>query len=264
MSTVNKLGKIFKLLPPLLARDIKERYAGSLLGVFWTVLQPVLFVSLYWIVFSQIMKIRVQTDTGDVPFFAFLLSGILPWFAFQEGIIRGASSILEKRHLIKKVIFPLELFPLSSVLSTFIHYGIGMIIFISVYFIWKGEASLFQIVCIVFLMVLQIFLASGISLIFSALSVYLRDIIQILGVAFQVLFYISTVLYPITAVPESLKILVQLNPATAMAEAYHNAILYNRAPELYDAIYLISFTLLAVASGIWIFRKLKKGFADVL
>jgi ABC-type polysaccharide/polyol phosphate export permease len=264
MHWIEKIKKLYMLLPPLLARDIKERYAGSLIGVFWTVLQPVLFVSLYWIVFSQIMKIRVQSDTGDVPFFAFLLSGILPWFAFQEGITRGASSILEKRHLIKKVIFPLELFPLSSVLSSFIHYGIGMIMFISVYFIWKGEVSLFQIFCIVFLMVLQIFLASGISLIFSALSVYLRDIIQILGVAFQVLFYISTILYPITAVPGSLKILVQLNPVTAMAEAYHNAILYNRAPELYDAIYLICFTLLSVASGIWVFRKLKNGFADVL
>jgi lipopolysaccharide transport system permease protein len=261
---MSKIKKLYKLLPPLLARDIKERYAGSLIGIFWTILQPALLISLYWIVFSRIMKIRVQSDTGDVPFFAFLLSGILPWLAFQEGITRGASSILEKRHLIKKVIFPPELFPLSSVLSSFIHYGIGMIIFISVYFIWQGDASLFQIFCIVLLMVLQIFLASGISLVFSALSVYLRDITQILGIAFQALFYISTVLYPLTAVPESLKIFVQLNPVTALAEAYHNAILYNRAPELYDAIYLVSFTLFAVVSGIWIFRKLKNGFADVL
>jgi ABC-type polysaccharide/polyol phosphate export permease len=261
---MSKIKKLYKLLPPLLTRDIKERYAGSLIGVFWTVLQPVLFILLYWIVFSQIMKIRVQHDTGDVPFFVFLLSGILPWFAFQEGVIRGASSILEKRHLIKKVIFPLELFPLSSVLSSFIQYGIGMVIFISVYFFWKGDVSLFQIFYIVLLIVLQILLASGLSLIFSALAVYLRDITQILVVAFQALFYISTILYPLTAVPGSLKIFVQLNPITAMAEAYHNAILYNRAPELYDTIYLIGFTLTAVVSGIWVFRKLKRGFADVL
>jgi ABC-type polysaccharide/polyol phosphate export permease len=261
---IGRIKKLCKLLPPLLSRDIKERYAGSALGIFWTFLQPLLFILIYWMVFSKIMKIRVQTDTGDVPFFAFLLSGILPWFALQEGVTMGATAILDKRHLIKKVIFPLELFPLSSVLSAFIHYGIGMIIFLSAYFFWKGDVSVLQILCIVFLIILQIFLTSGLALLFSALSVYIRDIIQILGVAFQVLFYISTILYPITSVPGSLKILVQLNPVTAMAEAYHSAILYNRVPELYGAIYLISFTLLAVASGTWVFRKLKKGFADVL
>lgn len=264
MNRIEKIKKLYKLLPPLLVRDIKERYAGSLIGVFWTILQPVLFVSLYWIVFSQIMKIRVQTDTGDVPFFAFLLSGILPWFAIQEGITRGASSILEKRHLIKKVIFPLELFPLLSVLSAFIHYGIGIIIFLCMFFVWTGSVSLLQIFGIAFLMLLQLFLASGLSLLFSALTVYIRDITQILGVAFQVLFYISTILYPLTSVPERLKIFVQLNPITAMAEAYHSVILYNKIPELYGMIYLVSFTVLSGASGLWIFRKLKRGFADVL
>jgi ABC-type polysaccharide/polyol phosphate export permease len=264
MNGIEKLRKLYKLLPPLLVRDIKERYAGSLLGIFWTILQPLLFIALYWIVFSQIMQIRVHTDTGEIPFFAFLLSGMLPWFAVQEGITRGASSILEKRHLIRKVIFPLELFPLSSVLSAFIHYGTGIIIFLSAFFIWKGHISLLQIVCITCLIVLQILLTSGLSLLFSALSVYIRDVTQILGVVFQVLFYLSTILFPLTSVPPKLKIIVQLNPITSMAEAYHSAILYNRVPELYDMIYLVSFTVLSCAAGIWIFRKLKRGFADVL
>ncbi len=72
---IGRIKKLYKLLPPLLSRDIKERYAGSALGIFWTFLQPLLFILIYWMVFSKIMKIRVQTDTGDVPFFAFLLSG---------------------------------------------------------------------------------------------------------------------------------------------------------------------------------------------
>ena len=221
----DKMKKIIKLLPPLLGRDIKERYAGSVFGVSWTFLQPLFFILLYWIVFSQIMKIRIPSDAGDVPFFAFLLSGLLPWFAFQEGIIRGASSIVEKRQIIKKVIFPAELFPLSSVMCAFIHYGIGIFLFLSGFFVWKGGISLFQLSSLFGLLLLQLALTSGLSLLVAALSVYIRDIIHIIGVVFQVIFYLSTILYPITSVPEKLKGVILLNPFTSLIEAYHSVIL---------------------------------------
>lgn len=261
---LGRIKKLYKLLPPLLLRDIKERYAGSVIGVFWTFLQPLLFILLYWLVFAQILRIRIHTDTGEVPFFAFLLSGLLPWFAFQEGVMRGASSILDKRHVIKKVIFPTELFPLSSVISAFIHNGVGILIFLCGFFIWKGNISIQQISFIMVLLFLQILLTSGLSLLFSALSVYIRDIIQVLGVVFQAIFYMSTILYPITSVPETLKTFIKLNPVTALAEAYHNTILYGRCPEISDMIYLLFFTIGALIVGIYIFRKLKRGFADVL
>lgn len=263
-NTFEKIRKIYKLLPPLLLRDIKEKYAGSLLGVFWTVLQPLLNIVLYWVVFSQIIKMKVQTDTGDIPFFAFLLSGILPWFAFQEGITRGASSIIEKRHVIKKVMFPVYLFPLSSVLSAFVHYGIGIVIFLSAYFFLTGHVSVLQIFFIFCLIILQVIFSSGLSLMFSAISVYVRDIVQFLGVAFQVLFYLSTVLYPLTAVPEQLKIVVSLNPFTALSEAYHSIVLRGALPETWSIIYLLASTILSAVTGVWVFRKLKPGFADVL
>jgi len=262
--TAEKIRKTYKLLPPLLVRDIKEKYAGSLLGIFWTVLQPLLYIVLYWVVFSQIIKIKVQTNTGDVPFFAFLLSGILPWFAFQEGITSGASSIIEKRHVIKKVIFPVYLFPLSSIMSAFVHYGIGIVIFLSAYFFWKGDVSVLQIICIFCLMILQIVFSSGLSLMFSALSVYIRDIIQFLGVAFQVLFYLSTILYPLSSVPEKLKLIVYLNPFTPLSEAYHSVILHGSLPETWSMIYLLTATFLSAVTGVWVFKKLKPGFTDVL
>jgi ABC-type polysaccharide/polyol phosphate export permease len=262
--TIEKIIKVYKLLPPLLARDIKEKYAGSLLGIFWTLLQPLLYIFLYWVVFSQIIKMKIQTDAGDVPFFAFLLSGILPWFAFQEGITRGASSIIEKRHVIKKVMFPVYLFPLSSVMSAFINYGIGIVLFLSAYFLWKGDVSVLQVILILCLMILQIVFTSGLSLLFSALSVYIRDIVQFLGVALQVMFYLSTILYPLNSVPEKLKIVVYLNPFTALSEAYHSVILHGSLPETWSMIYLPAATVLAAVTGVWTFKKLKSGFADVL
>ena len=260
----DKIKTIIKLLPPLLGRDIKERYAGSVIGIFWTFLQPLFFILLYWIVFSQIMKIRIQSDTGDIPFFVFLLSGLLPWFALQEGIIRGASSIVEKRQVIKKVIFPAELFPLSSAMCAFIHYGIGIFLFLGGFFVWKGGISLFQLSFIVGLLLLQLALTSGLSLLIASLSVYIRDIIQIIGVVFQVIFYLSTILYPITSVPETLRGVIFLNPITSLVEAYHSVILYGKYPETWSTLYLLSFTIVSVVSGIVVFRKLKRGFSDVL
>lgn len=261
---LGRIKKLYKLLPPLLSRDIRERYAGSALGIFWTFLQPLLFILLYWLVFSRIMKVRIHTDTGEIPFLAFLLSGLLPWFALQEGIVRGASSIVEKRHIIKKVIFPAELFPLASVISALIHHGIGIIIFLSVYFFWKGTVSPVQLFAIVGLLSLQVVLTSGLSLLFASLSVYVRDIIQILGIVFQVIFYLSTILYPITSVPEEFRTVILLNPFTTLTEAYHEVILYGRYPGPGSMIYLLALTIGAAYAGTYVFRKLKGGFADVL
>ncbi len=256
--------KLFKLLPPLLSRDIKERYAGSVFGLLWTFIQPVLFIVLYWLVFAKILKIRIHTNTGEIPFFVFMLSGLLPWFAFQDGVFRGASSIIDKRHVIKKVIFPVELFPLSSVVSSFIHYSFGIILFISAYFIWKGEVSVIRIIIFILLLCIQILFTSGLSLLLSSLSVYIRDIIHILGVALQVIFYMSTILYPLSAVPEKLKIIIMINPVTVLTEAYHDVILYNKYPEIFMLSYLLLTTFSIFIAGVFLFRKLKKGFADVL
>jgi len=261
---INKLKKLFRLVPPLFIRDIKERYAGSVMGVFWTFLQPVLLILLYWLVFSQIMKIRVRADTGEIPFLVFLLSGLLPWFALQEGVMRGASSIIDKRHVIKKVIFPAELFPITAVTSSFAHHGIGFLIFLVVYFFWKGDISLFQISFTAGILFMQIVLTTGLSFLFSSLTVYLRDIAQVLGIVFQALFYMSTILFPMTAIPDKLKFFISLNPVTSLSEAYHNVILYNRSPEVGGMIYLSVVTVFAFVGGVYLFRKLKRGFADVL
>jgi lipopolysaccharide transport system permease protein len=256
--------KLYQLLPPLVARELKERYAGSAFGILWTFLHPILLILLYWLVFSQVLQIRVKTNTGNIPFLPFLLSGLLPWFALQEGILRGASAIVDKRHIIKKVIFPVELFPLSSVMSAFIHHSVGIVIFLFSFFIWEGAVTAQQILFIMILLCVQILLTAGLSLLFASLSVYLRDIIQVLGVLFQVIFYLSTILYPLTSVPGRLKVFILANPVTALIESYHSAILFGVFPGIGSFLYLLILTALAVTAGIYTFRKLKKGFADVL
>lgn len=261
---LTRLIKTYRLLPPLLIRDIKERYAGSAIGAFWTLIQPVLTILLFWLVFSRIVKVRISADTGEIPFFAFMLSGLLPWFAIQEGVTRGASSIVEKGYLIKKVLYPSELFPVSAAFSSLILHGVGFMIFLAGYFIYKGGLAMFQIPAIILLLILQMMVTVGLALLLSALSVYLRDILQMLGVIFQTLFYLTTILYPVSSIPEALRPFISLNPATWLIESYHNVILYGRPPDPVYLICLSIFSVMVLAAGIIFFRRLKSGFADVL
>jgi len=259
-----KFKKLYRLLPPLLARDIKERYAGSSLGMLWTFLQPLLFMAVFWLVFARIMKIKVAVEMKEIHYLPFLLSGILPWFALQEGVVRGASSIVEKGYIIKKVFYPSELFPVSAVISSFIHYGIAMCIFFVIFFVHMGGIAFSHIPVIFYLILLQLMLTAGIALSLSALAVYIRDILQVLGVVFQVLFYLTTVIYPITSVPDGLKVFIKMNPFTLLIEGYHAVVLYGRVPNMYDIALLTIISVIALLSGIFVFRKLKGGFADVL
>jgi lipopolysaccharide transport system permease protein len=259
-----RFKKLYALLPPLIVRDIKERYAGSAAGILWTVMQPVMTILLFWLVFSQILRIRIHVDIGEIPFLPFLLSGLLPWFAIQEGITRGASSIVDKGYIIKKVFYPAELFPLSAVLSSLVHHGIGFVVFLVVFFALSGGIAFFQAPFIIALLLMQIVMTAGLAFFLSALSVYIRDILQVLGLVFQALFYMTTILFPMQQVPAGLKPVILLNPFTWLMEAYHSVILYGRYPDPISMAYLFFLSFGVFAGGLYVFKKLKKGFADVL
>jgi lipopolysaccharide transport system permease protein len=259
-----KLKKLYMLLPPLVVRDIKEKYAGSSIGVFWTFIQPLLVILLFWLVFSKIMKIRVPAGTGDFPYLPFLLSGLLPWLALSDGIMRGASSIVDKAYIIKKVFFPPELLTVSVVVSSLIHHGAGFLIFLTAYFVITGSVTMLQIVALIILLAVQFLLTVGLALILASLSVYIRDILQIISVILQALFYMTTILYPISAVPETLRQIISLNPFTALIEGYHEVILFGKMPEIFTLLYLGVTVAVSLTAGRMLFRRLKQGFADVL
>ena len=112
----------FRLFPPFVGRELREQYAGSLLGVLWSLLQPALLVLLYWWVFSAVLRIRFPEGTAlaDTPFIVFLLSAMLPWFAFQEGLNRAAGAIVARRDMVRKVHFPVLVFPLAAASAAFV------------------------------------------------------------------------------------------------------------------------------------------------
>ncbi|HWR58485.1 MAG TPA: ABC transporter permease [Thermodesulfovibrionales bacterium] len=262
-SLIARIKKLYKLLPPLFSRDMKERYAGSSLGVVWTILNPVLIILLYWMVFSSFLNIKIPADRYEVPFFIYLLTGILPWFMFQDGALRGATSIIDKGHIIKKVFFPPELFPLSVVLVSFISYVPGVILIVIGVGVWKGIVFS-HLVLFIFMLFLHLIFTVGVALLLSSITVYVRDIVHILSFVFQILFYTTTVLYPLALVPEKYRDFLLLNPITGFIESYHDLILFSKMPSSFSLLYPAVSSVVFFVVGVKAFRKLKTGFVDVL
>ncbi|MDQ5910637.1 MAG: Transport permease protein [Pseudomonadota bacterium] len=263
---IHRLPGALRLFPPFIGRELREQYAGSWLGVVWSLLQPLLFILLYWWVFAAVLRTRFPQDSAlaDTPFIVFLLSALLPWFAFQEGLNRATGAILNRRDVVRKVHFPVRVFPLAAAAAAYIVHGLGYILFLTAFALWQGGLSFTALSAIALLLALQFAVTAGLGLLLAAFTVYLRDIQQILGLALAVMFYTAPILYPLTVVPENFHRLIHLNPFTLFAEAYHSVVLLNVWPGSSVWLGLTLLALGALGAGAYVFQRLESGFADVL
>ena len=260
------LPGVLRLFRPFIGRELREQYAGSVLGVVWSLLQPALYILLYWWVFAAIMRIRLPENSAlaDTPFIAFLLSALLPWFAFQDGLIRATSAILNRRDVVCKIHFPVKVFPLAATAAAFIAHGFSYVLFLAAFALWQGGISLTAMSAVIALLTLQLMLTAGLGLLLAAVTVYLRDIAQVLGLVLAVMFYTAPILYPLSLVPERFHGLVQCNPFAIFAEAYHGAVLAGVWPTPMTLVLLVLLAVGALAAGTYVFRRLEPGFVDVL
>ncbi|MCP5159592.1 MAG: ABC transporter permease [Gammaproteobacteria bacterium] len=263
---IHQVLRVIRLFPPFISRELREQYAGSLLGVVWSLLQPVLFILLYWWVFAAVMRIRFPEGTtlAETPFIAFLLSALLPWFAFQEGLNRAANAIVSRRDIVCKVHFPSLIFPLAAATAAFVVHIGSYCLFLAVFALWRGGLPLSTLGAVMALLSLQFITTAGLGLLLASFTVYLRDTTQVLGVLLMALFYTAPVLYPLTLAPEPYRGWMYLNPFTAFAEGYHDAILAGAWPKSMTLLGLALFAGIMLVLGLASFRRLEPGFADVL
>lgn len=266
VSLIRRLHGIWRLLPPFVGRELREQYAGSLLGVLWSVLQPVLYVLLYWWVFAGVLRTRIPPGTAlpDTPFIAFLLSALLPWFAFQEGLNRAAGAVVAHRDVVRKVHFPVRVFPLVAAGAAFLVHAGSYLLFLAVFAVWRGGLSPSALGAVGVLLCLQFAVTAGLGLLLASVTVYLRDTTQVLGLLLAAVFYTAPILYPLSLVPAELRSLMWLNPFTAFAEAYQSAVLLGAWPTLATLAGLGLFATGAMVAGFYVFQRLEPGFADVL
>ncbi len=242
-------------------QDIQGRFAGSIGGLFWSILTPLANIFIYIFVFSFIMKVRVAiTDTGTDSFVIYLLSGLLPWLAFSEALSRANSLLLDKSGLITKVSFPVEVLPAVGTSVSFLLNGIAYGLFLA-YLVLQGYASIFW--CYLPLVVLlHFFFTLGLVAFLSALSVFIRDTQQVMGLVLHSWLYLTPIIYPLGLIPITYQKYFYINPLYAFIELYREVLLAQHiTPEI---LFLACFFTLLSCFGGWFFMRTRHAFSDVL
>ena len=257
ISVFKNLYKYRELLKTNIKKEIRGKYKSSFLGVLWSFLNPLLQIAVYALVFPFILK-----NTQD-NYVIFLCCGLIPWAFFSTTISRSAFTMVENGNIIKKVYFPREILPISVVTSETVNFLISTIIII-VFVIFGGIGLSKYIMLYPIVLLAQYLLLIAISLIVSSISIYIRDLQHLIGVALQLLFYAAPIVYTPESIPEQFKWILKCNPMTYIISGYRN-IFYNQTMiELKPLLILIGCSVVACVIGYIIFNKLQKGFAEQL
>jgi len=252
---IQELIRYRVLIQTLVVRDLKARYRGSTLGLLWTLLNPLLHMAIYALVFS----VYIRNEMQRYP--AFLLCGILPWTWFSSALFLGTTAIIEGSSMLKKVFFPPQVLPMVTVISTFINFLFslpllfGMLLLFGVTFGWS-------LLALPLIMVAQFALTLGLTLIISAVSVRYRDIPPILGHVLTFWFFLTPIIYPVSSVPERFRALVSLNPVTPFFVAYQEALLYNRLVSWQAFGVMLCLGAAALLIGVLVFERLRWSLAE--
>jgi lipopolysaccharide transport system permease protein len=248
------------LLKEFVRRDFKGRYAGSALGFLWSFVQPVWSLLLFTFVFSTVLKISPIGERTD-NFAVFLFCGLLPWMAFQEGITRATTAIVENANLVKKVNFPAELLVFSVVGAALLHEAIAAYVFLGVLAI-TGSVVSQSVLLLLVAVPLQLALTVGLGLLLAAVNVFVRDTSQIQSLVFTGWFYFTPIVYPLSLVPERFRNWIELNPMATLVALYREAFLGGelKLVEGTGKLAVVSFSVLLL--GWFIFRRFKPVFSD--
>ena len=250
------------LLKEFVIRDVQGRFAGSMAGTLWTIINPIATILSYYFVFSIVLRVSVTAEeTGTDNFSIFFLSGFFLWIMFADAITKSTGILVEKAGLITKVVFPVELLPVSAVISTFILQGIGFIIFLC-YLMYYGYFHPIWALLPILLAVEALFVL-GLSYFCSALCVFIRDTGEVLNILLMLWFFGTPIIYPVSMIPDQFKVLLKFNPMFQFIDLGRD-ILLNHRVDLYSSVQIFGIAILFYMGGAWFFMKSKNAFGDVL
>lgn len=250
------------LLRGFIGREIKGRFAGNMAGMTWALLNPLATLLVYMFVFSIVLRISVTVEeTGTDSFFIYFVTGFVPWLIFSDSLARATGSILEHASIVTKVIFPVELLPLTSVLSGLLINGLGLILLV-LYLPFHGFVSPHWLFLLLILPV-QLLFTLGAGMLLSSACVYLRDIREIITVILMVWFFSTPIIYPLSMVPEHIQSIIKLNPMYMFVTLYREALILHTL-DINLLLFAALMALLTYMAGSLFFARVKPGFGDVL
>ena len=253
------------LILQMARREIVARYRGSVMGVFWSLLNPLLMLVVYTFVFSVVFKARWHTGAqqSHADFAIILFVGVIVHTLFSEVAGRAPSLILGNPSYVKRVVFPLEILPVVSLLSALFQAGVSMAVLLVALLIMEGGIPLTAPLIVVVWLPLLLF-SLGASWWLAALGVYVRDIAQAIGVVLTIMLFVSPAFFSIEAIPEAMRPWVKLNPLTLPMVQSRDVLIWGNQPDWIEwGMFTAGMALFAWLGFVW-FQSIRKGFADVL
>lgn len=252
------------LIGTAIRRDVVGRYRGSVMGIVWSFLNPLLMLAVYTVVFSVIFKARWGLGNGSRTEFALVLfAGLIIFNLFSECINRAPGLILGNPNYVKKVVFPLDVLPWVTLGAAVFHAMISLGVWLLAYLVFFGVPPLTVLYLPLIVLPFVLFIM-GLSWLLATMGVFIRDTAQFVGVLTTLLMFLSPIFYPATALPEPYRALLYLNPLTPVIEQTRDVLFWGTSPDFSMlTIYLITASVIAWL-GFAVFQKTRKGFADVL
>jgi len=261
------------LIQSLVARELKARYRGSVLGFFWSFINPLLLLLVYTFVFTFVMP--GSNDPRVRPYALFMFCGILPWTWFASSLLESSGVLISGGNLIKKVLFPAEVLPIVTVLANMVHFFFGLVILAGFLVYYQRPLHLTELAVFPLVVLIQLILTLGFALLLSALTVHFRDIKDILSNLVTFWFFGTPIIYPYFLFPDTTwqaKVL-RLNPFTHLAITYQEILFFDASPEnlanqfgpVGHFKWLLVLGVISVAFflfGYFVFDRLRDSFAE--
>jgi len=252
----------YRLFHNFVRQDFTGQFVGSIGGILWLFITPVVNIVIYSFVFRYVFGVRPPVEFGETSFVVFMMVGYLPWFAFADALGKAPRLLLEKAPLITKVMFPVNILPVVGALIPYLTHCIGFGLLL-VYLALRGYLNvLWLLLPVVFF--LQLLFTLGLVAILSAFCVFLRDLQQLVALVITSWFFLTPIVYPLSIIDDpDIRLLYNFNPMHSFVELYRQIVLAGELPLLNLQIAVVV-ALLSYLLGGWLFMRIKHAFGDVL
>jgi ABC-type polysaccharide/polyol phosphate export permease len=240
------------LIRLLVGRDLTVRYKRSVLGVWWTVLNPLLTTLVYWFVFSAIFQ---RTAGTKVPFVVYLLSGtLLISVFFSQGSVAGGSSLISGRSILSKIRVPGEVFATTAALAAGVNFLIGTILLLAIQLI-VGPGIPWTVVLVPIPTLAMLALVTGFGMLIASAAIHFYDVLDFVRVLLQMVIWLVPTFYPIEIIPENLQILIKVNPLYSYLVVFRGFMYEGVFAPTWNVVYMGASAIIVLLLGVWVFSK---------
>lgn len=256
---VTDIWRFRYLLLLLVWRDVKSRYKQALFGFTWAILTPTFQALVFWLVFGALFKI----PTGNAPYLPLVFSGFIFWNFFSQSVSTATLSITGNSNLVTKIAFPKEILILASILGRIPDLIASLTVLIIIFVFYHINLSV-HILWLIPILMIEMILAFAMGMLLSSINVYFRDITAVVPILLMAWLFLTPVIYPLESVPTQFQMYAKLNPMAGILEGLRSALLAGKSPEFTSLSLSILITFSLLIFSYLLFKKLEKGFSDVI